>query len=229
MIILVWEWLHIVQCLIFFIEAQKQEHVDYCLKMLETFDSGRSIRVHNIITGDESQFYYYDLQMKHYCQVSMASNSPPPAKVLRQWPVGKHMSAIFFMKTDFNTTIPRSNGKTILAKRFLNECFSNGLKKLKKIRRLNGLPILHNNASVSKGARKMSLFGIQRVQLVDHPAYAFDLSPHNLYLFLKSSRTALWQKFPRHLWTSFCCSRANGVSSKRRFLPMLWKVVWKNE
>lgn len=68
----------------FLTEAQKREHVDYCLKMLETFDSGRSIRVHNIITGDESQFYYYDLQMKHYCQVSMASNSPPPAKVLRQ-------------------------------------------------------------------------------------------------------------------------------------------------
>jgi len=77
----------------------------------------------------------------------VASNSPPPAKVRRQRPVGKHMSAIFFMKTGFHTTIPRANGKTILAKRFTNECLSNGLKQGKKGRRLNGLPILHNNAS----------------------------------------------------------------------------------
>ena len=38
----------------FLTEAKKQEHVDYCLKMLEKFDSGRSIRMHDIITGDES-------------------------------------------------------------------------------------------------------------------------------------------------------------------------------
>ena len=100
----------------FLTEAHKQEHADYCLKMPEKFDSGRSRRVHDIITGDECRFYYYDPEMKRYCHVSMASNSPPPAKVRRQRPVGKHMSAIFFMKTGFNTIIPHANGKTILAK-----------------------------------------------------------------------------------------------------------------
>ena len=85
--------------------------------------------------------------MKRYCQVSVASNSPPPAKVRRQRPVGKHMSAIFFMKTGFDTTILRANGKTILDKRFTNECLSNGLKQVKKSQRLKGLSILHDNAS----------------------------------------------------------------------------------
>ena len=33
-------------------EAQKQEHVDYRLKMLEKFDYGRSRRVHDIIIDD---------------------------------------------------------------------------------------------------------------------------------------------------------------------------------
>lgn len=183
----------------FLTEAQKQEHVDYCLKMLEKFDDGRSKRVLDIVTGDESRFYYYDPEMKRYCQVSVASNSPPPAKVRRQRPVGKHMSAIFFMKTGFHTTIPRANGKTILAKRFTNECLSNGLKQVKKGRRLNGLPILHNNASAPKVARTMNLLGAQRFQLVDHPAYALDLSPRDLYPFLKNSRTALRQKCPGHL------------------------------
>jgi hypothetical protein len=48
----------------FLTEAQKQEHVDYCLKMLEKFDGGRSKRVLDIVTGDESQLYYYDPEMK---------------------------------------------------------------------------------------------------------------------------------------------------------------------
>ena len=100
----------------FLTEAQKQEHVDYCLKMLEKFDDGRSRGVLDIVTGDESRLLYYDQEMKRYCHVSVVSNSPPPAKVLRQRPVGKHMSAIFFMKTGFNTIIPHANGKTILAK-----------------------------------------------------------------------------------------------------------------
>jgi hypothetical protein len=64
------------------------------------------------------------------------------------------MSAIFFMKTGFYTTIPRANGKISLAKRFTNEWLSNSLKQAKKGRRLNGLPIFHNNASTPKVARQ---------------------------------------------------------------------------
>ncbi len=45
-------------------EAQKQDHVGYCVEMLEKFDSGRSKRVCDIITGDESWFYYYDSETK---------------------------------------------------------------------------------------------------------------------------------------------------------------------
>ena len=90
------------------------------------------------------------------------------------------------MKTGFHTTIPRANGKTILAKRFTNECLSNSLKQMKKSRRLNGLPILHDNASALKLARTMNLLGAQRAQLVDHPAYALDLSPRDFDPFLKN-------------------------------------------
>jgi hypothetical protein len=182
----------------FLTEAQKQEHVDHCLKMLEKFDDGRSRRVVDIVTGDESRFYYYDPEMKRYCQVSVASNSPPLAKTRTQRPVGKHMSAIFFMKTGFHTTIPRTNGRTILAKRFTNECLSNSLKQVKKGPRLNGLPVLHNNASTPKVSRTMNLLGAQRVRLFDHSAYALNLSLRDLYPFLKNSRTALRQKFPGH-------------------------------
>ena len=38
----------------FLTETQKQDRVDYCLAMLKKFDGGRSKRVDDIITGDES-------------------------------------------------------------------------------------------------------------------------------------------------------------------------------
>jgi hypothetical protein len=45
----------------------------------------------------------------------------------------------------------------------------------------------------------MNLLGAQHVHLVDHPAYTLNMSPRDLYPFLKNSRTALREKFPGHL------------------------------
>ena len=99
----------------FFTEAQKQDHVDYCLAMLKNFDGGRSKRVYDIITGDESCFYYYDPEMKRQSQVWVTRNDPSPSKVRRKRSVGKHMFAIFFMKSGFNAIIPLANGKRVTA------------------------------------------------------------------------------------------------------------------
>ena len=60
----------------FLTEAQKQDHVDYYLPMLKKFDGGRSKRLYDIITGDESCFYYYDSEMKRQSQVWVARNDP---------------------------------------------------------------------------------------------------------------------------------------------------------
>lgn len=79
-------------------EAQKQDRVDYCQKMLEKFDGGRSKRVYDVITGDESWFYYYDPEMKRQNQVWIGRNDPHPTKVRRQRSAGKHLFAIFFME-----------------------------------------------------------------------------------------------------------------------------------
>ena len=53
----------------FLTETQKQDRVDYCLAMLKKFDGGRLKRVYDIVTGDESCFYYYDSAMKRQSQV----------------------------------------------------------------------------------------------------------------------------------------------------------------
>ena len=75
----------------FLTETQKQDRVDYCLAMLKKFDGCRSKCMYDIITGDESWFYYYDPETKRQNQVWVAKNDSSPTKVRRQRSVGKHI------------------------------------------------------------------------------------------------------------------------------------------
>ena len=134
----------------FLTEAQKQDRVDYCLAMFNKFDGGKSKRVYDIITGDESWFCYYDPKTKRRSQVWVARNDPSPTNIRRQRSVGKHMFASFFM---------------------------NVLKQVEKHRRLNDLVIHHDNASSHNATQTMEFLEAQRIKLMGHPAYSPDLSP----------------------------------------------------
>ena len=40
------------------------DRVQFCLDSLKRFEEGRSLRVFDIITGDESCFYHHDRELK---------------------------------------------------------------------------------------------------------------------------------------------------------------------
>ena len=46
------------------IDDQKQLRIQFCHYSLKRFEEGRSRPVFDIITGDESCFYYYDPELK---------------------------------------------------------------------------------------------------------------------------------------------------------------------
>ena len=45
-------------------DDQKQLRVQFCRHSLKRFEDGRSRRVFDIITGNESCFYHYDPELK---------------------------------------------------------------------------------------------------------------------------------------------------------------------
>ena len=45
-------------------DDRKQLPLQFCRHLLKRFEEGRSRRVFDIITGDESCFYHYDTQLK---------------------------------------------------------------------------------------------------------------------------------------------------------------------
>ena len=54
------------------------------------------------------------------------------------------------MKSGFNAIIPLTNGKTVTAKWYTEECLSYALKQVENCRRLNDLIIRHDNVSSHK-------------------------------------------------------------------------------
>ena len=114
--------------------------------MLKKFDGSRSKHAYDI-TGDGSCFYYYDPETKRQSEVWIARNNPISSKIRRLRSFGKHMFAIFFMMSGFNTVTPLENSKTVTAKWHTEECVSNVLRQVKKHRRLNDLLRHHANAS----------------------------------------------------------------------------------
>ena len=61
-------------------EEQKQGRVDWCTHMPRQFDRGRSPRVWNIVTGDETWVYQYDPETKQQSAVWVFPDEKPPVK-----------------------------------------------------------------------------------------------------------------------------------------------------
>ena len=146
----------------------------------------RSKRVYDIITGDESWFYYYHPETKRQSQVWLARNNPLPTKVRRQRSLSNTYVCNFLYEVLF--LIQSFLLKTIkqLQLSGIQKNVSNVLKQVeKKYRHLNDLIIHHDNASSHEATQTMEYFEAQHIKLMGHPAYSSDLSPCNFWLFPK--------------------------------------------
>ena len=61
-------------------EDQKRGRVDWCTHMLRKFDRGRSPRVWDIVTGDETWVYQYDPETNQHSAVWVFPDKNPPVK-----------------------------------------------------------------------------------------------------------------------------------------------------
>ena len=77
-------------------DDQKQLRLQFCSHSLKRFEEGRSRRVFDIITGDESWFYHYNPELKEQWKVCLSTTDQRPSKVHRNKSAGKRMVAAFF-------------------------------------------------------------------------------------------------------------------------------------
>ena len=68
---------------------QKRFHIQFCCESLKRFEQGRSRRVFDIVTGDDSWLHHYDPETKQQSKMWVSKDDPRPTKVRRNKTSGK--------------------------------------------------------------------------------------------------------------------------------------------
>eukprot|EP00794_Sanderia_malayensis_P014608 gene14608-16119_t len=167
-------------------DQQKDHQVNWCQFMLQKFEEGKSKRVYDIVTGDESWIYQFDPETKRQSSVWIFPGENPAQKFWRSRSVGKKMVASFFSKTGHVATIKLEDRPTVNADWYVNHCIPQVLDAWRNKRPRTGLRGLlwhHDNASPHTAALTIDFLSENSIQLVTHPAYSPDLAPCDFFLF----------------------------------------------
>jgi Transposase (partial DDE domain) len=128
-------------------DDQKSLRIESCHQTLKRFEGGRSRRVFDIVTIDESWLYYFNPGTKQQSTVWISKNEARPTKVRRARSTGKRMVAIFFMKSGLIKSIALESGATVNADCYTNLCLPEVLKTVSERRLKTGIRgfILHDD------------------------------------------------------------------------------------
>ena len=91
----------------------KKDRVDWSKEMLQKYNRGASKHVYDIVTGDESWIYVYELESKQQSTVWVFPDEPNPTKVARTRSTSKQMIACFFGKTGHVAIVPLEQRRTV--------------------------------------------------------------------------------------------------------------------
>lgn len=166
--------------------------------MLRKFDGGRSARVWDIVTGDETFVYQYDPDSKQQSTVWLFPGETPPVKFRRSKSAAKQMIAVFFTKSGHIASVPLEERKTVNSEWYITTCLPKVFEAW-GIRRpgtgTRGLLLHHDNASAHTAAAILDFLEENHVQLVTHPPYSPDLAPCDFFLFPQVKRQLKGKQF----------------------------------
>ena len=83
-------------------DDQKQLPPQFCRHSLKGFEEGRSRRVFDIITGDESCFHHCGPELKEQWKVFLSTTDQRPTQVHRNKSAGEKNGGSFFREIWFN-------------------------------------------------------------------------------------------------------------------------------
>lgn len=167
-------------------ENQRATRVDWCIKMMNKYDSGRSKDVDSIVTGDETWLYYFDLPTKSKSKLWVFEDESTPTMVKQQRSVKKRMIVVFFGKRGIIKRVVLDSQKTVTAAWYAGICLPqviNALKELRPKSRLSTWHFHHDNASAHRASVTQDFLTQSGLTLLDHPPYSPDLAPCDFGLF----------------------------------------------
>lgn len=201
---------------------QRQVRVEWCKDILKRFDGGKSKRIYDVITGDETWIYQYDPLTKAQSAEWVFPDDQLPTKVHRVKSVGKQMVASFFSLTGHIATIPLEGQRTVTANWYTSDCLPLVFAELCKRRpktQLRGILVHHDNASAHTAAKTTQFLKDLGVHPLTHPPYSPDLAPCDFYLFPITKNKLRGQRFQ---------SCEDAVAAFVSAIQDISKEEWKN-
>jgi histone-lysine N-methyltransferase SETMAR len=131
-------------------DNQRRVRIEWCSQMLSKFDGGRSRRVSEIVTGDETWVYTYDPETRQQSAQWTGKDDTSPVKPRRSRSVAKKMVATFVSRSGHLTTIPLESQRTVTANWYTTECLPLVLQEIHRKRPRTGTRgiLLHHDCPV---------------------------------------------------------------------------------
>ena len=133
-------------------DGQKQLRVQFYRHLLKRFEEGQSLRVFDIITGNESCFYHYDPELKKQRKACLSTTDQRPSKVHRDESAREKKGSSFFIKSSLIKSVTLETGTMVNASWYVNtylpQVFSAMSERLEMrgLRGLRGLIFHGDNA-----------------------------------------------------------------------------------
>lgn len=166
-------------------DKNRQDRVRVCQENLAKFKDGEW-RLCDIITGDESWFYWCQVGRKQ-ANKSWIGEGDSPRTLVRPDRFGsKTMVSIFFRTSGVEHITYWNKGNTITSQSYIEDCLKPLLSSVKRERKasgLRGIKFHHDNARPHVAKCVQTYLEEQNLQIMEQPPYSPDLAPSDFWLF----------------------------------------------
>lgn len=172
-------------------DQNRQLRLEICKENLARISESK-IRLNDVITGDESWFYWRQIGKKQSNMSWVGDGQKPKTIVKRGRYEKKNLFCIFFKASGPLLSHCVKLQRSITSDYYIENCLTPLVKAMKKPRRKCGakfLKLLHDNARPHTTQDVITYLKEEKVSIIRHPPYSPDLAPCDFWLFdrIKSS------------------------------------------
>ena len=177
---------------------QKNCRVQFCRSMLLKYSKADSRRHSEVITGDETWIYFYDMQTKQQSSKWIFEDEVPDTIPKRFMAVGKRMFAIFFTTRGLLEFVMLPAKHTVTAAWYTECCLPKVFQAVERLRPksgIRGMKFHHDNAPAHTAGRTKEFLRQSGLEMIEHPPYSPDLAPCDFWLFPNLKRHLKGRRF----------------------------------
>ncbi|KAI6661851.1 Transposase [Oopsacas minuta] len=169
---------------------QKNRRIQFCRSKLLKYSKADSRRHSEVITGDETWVYFFDMLPKQQSSKWIFEDDVPDTIPKRFMAVSKRIFAIFFTTRGILEFVMLPAKHTVTAA--WTECclpkVSQAVETLRPKSGICGIKFHHGNAPAHTTRRTKEFLRQSGLEMIEHPPYCSDLAPCDFWLFLNLKR-----------------------------------------